>query len=199
MTEEMKANFEHNAKMHDYAEQIKKMERELKCLIATRDKECADFNMKKHNEQYATLEHNTFTLDGSYKDEPIIEFETQEQLEASLREWQERLFLTDWIIRAKFDSEINAYAEVSKVTDVQSAIISIRPLDEVTSGRNTKYCAEKSLVHELLHLKLDLADFDNPPIEAVVFSYTQHQKIEQLSKSLIMAKYNIPFDWFKNF
>lgn len=132
--------------------------------------------------------------------EPIIEFKTQEELEASLKEWQERLFLTDWIIRIKFDSEIEAFAEVSKVTEVQSAIIYIRPFDEVTSGKNTKYCAEKSLVHELLHLKLDLADFDgNLPIEAVVFLYTQHQKIEQMAKSLIMAKYNLSFDWFKNF
>jgi hypothetical protein len=131
--------------------------------------------------------------------EPIIEYKSQAELDSSLAEWQERLLLTDWIIRARFDDTIHAYAEVAKVTDVQSAVISIHPLDEVTEGRNTKYCAEKSLVHELLHLKFDLVDFDNPPIEAAVFSYTQHQKIEQMSKSLIMAKYGIGFDWFKNF
>lgn len=132
--------------------------------------------------------------------QPIIEFKDEAQAYECLKEWQTRLFLDDWIIRVKFDSEIHAFAEVEKVTDIQSAIIRIHPLDDVTRDRNTKYCAEKSLVHELLHLKLDLVDFDgNLPIEVIVFNYTQHQKVEQLAKSLIMAKYNLPFEWFKNF
>jgi len=132
--------------------------------------------------------------------QPIIEFKSQKELDACLAEWQERLFLQDWIIRIMFDNEIDAYAEITKTTDIQSAIIRIRPLDEVTECGNTKYCAEKSLVHELLHIKLDLVDFDgNLPIEIIVFNYTWHQKIEQLAKSLIMSKYGIKFDWFKNF
>jgi hypothetical protein len=141
------------------------------------------------------------TIKDAPRKEPIIEFESEEQARECLREWQTRLFLDDWVIQIAFDSEIQAYAEVEKAVEKQSAVIRIRPLDSITGTKVTRYCAEKSVVHELLHLKLDLVDYQQGdlPIEVVVFDYTQHQKIEQLSKAFIMAKYGLGFDWFRNF
>lgn len=42
--------------------------------------------------------------------EPIVEFESEKELFECLKEWQERLFLKHWIIRANgkepFDGEV---------------------------------------------------------------------------------------------
>ena len=134
--------------------------------------------------------------------QPIMEFESTEQAQECLKEWQGRLFLNDWIIKVMFEdlNDTDRFGEVEIASAIKCAVIRISPKSEYNSSTLVKYCAEKTIVHELCHIVLDYVDFQgNKPIEAVVFEEIQHQKVEQMAKSLIMAKYDLPFDWFKNF
>lgn len=54
-------------------------------------------------------------------------------------------------------------------------------------------------MHELLHLKYNLVDASNPSYEEVSLMQTEHMLLEQMAKSLIMAKYNLSYSYFKNF
>lgn len=138
------------------------------------------------------------------RNEPIIEFKSQEELEASSKEWQSRLFLDDWIIRPTLCAvhEMNSpdnCGECNAETVGQSAVIRILKKEYFPTDAITKYCAEQILVHELLHCKYLSYERDPMTIEADCFDNVQHALLEQMSKSLIMAKYNLPFEWFKNF
>lgn len=79
--------------------------------------------------------------------EPIIEFKSQAELDASLKEWQERLFLADWIIKAKVEhAEVEGIDVVGYCEDaptIKAAIISITPADEIPKDAIVKSCAEK--------------------------------------------------------
>jgi len=137
---------------------------------------------------------------------PIIEFKTQEELDASLAEWQERLFLSDWIIKATLSDPgtlaingervygINEYQAAIKVASVR-----IERLTDDTKDRIAIGCQELTLVHELLHCKFLFTDNTPSTTEGGFMGLAEHQLIEQMAKSLIMAKYGIKFDWFKNF
>lgn len=134
---------------------------------------------------------------------PIMRFESQQQLEESLTEWQGRLLLSDWIIMAKLvkPEELEKDGRQlggfnSHVDTLMSSEISIADGDFPDSV--TKVCAEESLVHELLHLKLPMFIVDGS-IESCLYNDGVHATIEQLAKSLLMAKYNLSLSWFKNF
>ena len=134
---------------------------------------------------------------------PIMRFESQQQLEESLAEWQSRLLLSDWIIKVKLvkpedlerdGKQLGGFN--SHVDTLMSSEISIADGDFPDSV--TKVCAEESLVHELLHLKLPMFIVDGS-IESCLYNDGVHATIEQLAKSLLMAKYNLSLSWFKNF
>jgi N-formylglutamate amidohydrolase len=131
---------------------------------------------------------------------PIIEFKSQEQADKCLKEWQERLFLTDWIIVIRI-SEPHEFSMPERMGENEFQLINktgvIRILNKKYYGeRITKYCAELTLIHELLHCKIDLFE-NNNTLEGIAWQTTQHQLIEELAKSLLMAKYNLKLDWFK--
>jgi len=135
---------------------------------------------------------------------PIIEFKSQEQLDACLAEWQERLFLSDWIIKAELQDNPIALEgkECSAMHDSEysiktSVIIIYKKAYE--ENRISKHAAEHSLIHELLHLKYPMYSFAVETPQDIEFREMTHASIEQMAKSLIMAKYNIQFSWFKNF
>lgn len=137
--------------------------------------------------------------------QPVIEFKTQEELDASLAEWQERLFLTDWIILAELRDvkdmpQPNCMGHCSKIDELKSAQICIRrhTIEDMT-GEIIRPCQEKVLVHELLHCKRLIIEADAPDISSLYWQDGEHAHIEQMAKSLIMAKYGISFDWFKSF
>jgi hypothetical protein len=128
---------------------------------------------------------------------PLEKFEAQEQLDTYLKEWQERLFLTDWVIKV----HINCAPQEMTIADVVGSNIwqeinkssVIRILIPIYYGdRILKYCAEKTLVHELLHIKFCLFGESGNDLQDRI----QHQNVEEMAKSLIMAKYNITLDWF---
>lgn len=133
------------------------------------------------------------------KNEPIEFFENQEQLNKYLKEWQERLFLRDWHIKAFFadGEQIPGLAGQSDVSWQNSTgFIDIRKEGQFPEGAIEKQPQELTLVHELLHFKFMNMEKQNATIESVYWCEMQHQLIEQLAKALIMAKYNLDYDWF---
>lgn len=133
------------------------------------------------------------------KNEPIEFFENQDQLDEYLKEWQERLFLRDWHIKAFFTDgeQIPGLAGESDVCwQASTGFIDIRKEGQFPAGAIEKQPQELILVHELLHFKFMNMEKQNATIESVYWCEMQHQLIEQLAKALIMAKYNLNYDWF---
>ncbi|MGE1061204.1 hypothetical protein NXG27_00945 [Megasphaera paucivorans] len=135
--------------------------------------------------------------------EPIIEFTSIKQAYDCLHEWQNRLFLDDWIIKLNLLPRIqmtddDAGHNTFQITN-KASVISICIPDDDAKSRISKFCQELILVHELLHLKYNLVDASNPSYEEVSLMQTEHMLLEQMAKSLIMAKYNLQREWFINF
>ena len=133
--------------------------------------------------------------------EPIQEFESIEQAYEYLEEWQDTLYLNDWIIKVKLvePTEIqNKAGYIDFCMEKQSAVIYIAKLNEDLKNRITKIYNEVTLVHELLHLKMNYVENEDS-YEGKMLEIHEHQLLDQLSKGLIMAKYNLEQNWFKNF
>lgn len=119
---------------------------------------------------------------------------------------QHRLFLDGWLILAHVKDKImNPNGE--EVIDAagyntfifESSQANIQLLsDESYKENNTlfKHCMEKDLVHELLHCKYDWMGCQGGTYEGVYLDATEHQKLEEMAKSLIMAKYGVGYDYF---
>lgn len=134
---------------------------------------------------------------------PIMEFTSIEQAYECLHYWQEKLFLQDWTIKLLLVSpeEMNTQevcGENIYVVESNCCVIKIlRP--EYYGDRITKYCAEQILIHELLHCLYNWCERNYDSIEVVYYDTLEHARLEQMAKSLLMVKYNLKFDWFKNF
>lgn len=137
---------------------------------------------------------------------PIDIFEDQKQLEKCLREWQHILFLDGWLIIAHIEDEL-IDSEGNKVEDAaglntfvfESSQSNIQLLSEKAYKANDnlfKHCMEKDLVHELLHCKYAWMENPNQYYESVYLEAKEHQKLEEMAKSLIMAKYGVGYDYF---
>jgi len=136
--------------------------------------------------------------------EPIKIFETDEQLQTSLKEWQERLFLNDWCIVAKMvdkcsddeygTSGLNTHLPIQKTAYIEILKDSCEMIEQkVFIGKQPQ---ELVLVHELLHCKFSVLYNAQGTYEAKLAEYHDHSLLEEMAKSLIMAKYNLPFEWF---
>lgn len=111
------------------------------------------------------------------------------QMEELLNEWTKRLGLTDWTIRLEEDlyeltepgcSGCTEFNEVGKSARIEL----IHP--SAYGERIVPYDKEKTLVHELLHLKFwFLQDTDNELQDRLV-----HQLIDDMAKALVNAKRN---------
>jgi hypothetical protein len=118
-------------------------------------------------------------------------------MKLSKAEWKERLGLHDWTIKIilaePHEFIINdSDGECEYVTIMQCAKIRIlKP--EYYGDRILKYCAERILVHELLHCAWAHLDTDNDG-----FNRLQHSIMEKTARALICAKYDIPINWFDN-
>lgn len=131
---------------------------------------------------------------------PIMKF-TEETLQKSLQWWQKKLFLNDWNIKAKLvpQQDIDGCAGTNEFEFInKSSLIRIAVIpDEARSEFITKVCDECTLVHELLHCKYNWEE-GSGLYEQMYVDTMEHQKLEQLAKTLIMVKYNLPFKWFNN-
>ncbi len=133
--------------------------------------------------------------------EPICEFKSNNELQKCLEEWKKRLFLDDWIIKvvrvSRVDMPNNLGLNEFQVEN-KCAVIRLIEADEDVKSRIAKYCEEKTLVHELLHCKYNyIANSDS--YEGKFLDVSEHALLEQMAKSLIMAKYGVTFEWFRNF
>jgi len=131
--------------------------------------------------------------------EPKMYIENEEEANTLLKEWQERLFLQHWNISFYVaDSLSNEDAGQSIVQWVNSCgtitLLSEKTLKE-KGGFIEKVCHEQILIHELLHFKYMW--LNGSSLESTVYAEKQHQLLEQMAKSLYMAKYDLSYDWFK--
>ena len=116
-------------------------------------------------------------------------------MEKLLKEWQHRLFLDDWSIVLNDNCSPNnmvlkdctgetEWQEVSKCAVIR--IISKKDYGD----RIVPYDKEKTLVHELLHLKFCfLGESGNDLQDRLV-----HQMIDDMAKSLVDAKRSVDGD-----
>ena len=111
-----------------------------------------------------------------------------------LKEWQERLGLQDWQIKFKPNckaeevDEGNSIGETLWSTTNKSAIIKIIAEEEYSEEYIIPYDFEKTLVHELLHIKFSLIDKDLNTYEGAVTEQARHQLIDDLARAFVMAK-----------
>ena len=131
---------------------------------------------------------------------PKMFIETEEELLSLAREWQKRLLLSDWIINfslvtAREMSEVDLAGESDVQWINRCGVVNILRKEEIPQDIIAKQPMELVLVHELLHFKFMM--FDNETLEGCYFSEKQHQLLEDIAKSLYMAKYGLDFEWFK--
>lgn len=112
--------------------------------------------------------------------------------ELLLDEWQKRLGLSDWVIILRYNSDGSDMEEdnagETEWQDVSKTAV-IRIVSKEQYGeRIIKYDFERILVHELLHVKFQYFQLCNTTYESKVFDIAQHQLIEDLAQSLVMAK-----------
>lgn len=128
-------------------------------------------------------------------------FNSKEELQECLKWWKEKLFLTDWIIKANICEPcdfINENCCGENEFDMTNKCCVIRILGQKYYGdRIMKYCAEKVLVHELLHCKYNWICNENS-YEGKYVDVMEHGLLEQMAKSLVMAKYDLGLDYFDN-
>ena len=132
--------------------------------------------------------------------EPIQEFESLEQANEYLKEWQERLYLNDWIIELKLvdpDEIPDERGHNWFFFEKQISRVWLAKLTDILRTTADKCYQEITLVHELLHLKFNCIENEDT-YEGKFLELHEHQLIEQMARSLIMAKYNLKPDWFKN-
>ncbi len=119
--------------------------------------------------------------------EPITTFGAQDELNACLAYWQEKLFLQHWLVIAVMvdagEIDGNSGRTVAQWGG-STALIRLNREYHEHGKPHTKCPVELTLVHELLHLRLG-KESEN---EALV---------EQMAKSFLMVKYQIPLTWFR--
>ena len=136
-----------------------------------------------------------------------MEFKSQEQLQSCIEDWKKILFLEDWIIKGVLvespllneNEEELCGQNIYQIDNRCATIRIVIPSDE-DKNRILKFCAEETLVHELLHCKYNwLQKPDCSTMEYEYYDTMEHALLTQMAKSLIMAKYDLPYEWFKNF
>lgn len=136
--------------------------------------------------------------------EPIMQYTSQQQLDESLKEWQARLGLSDWVIKVKLCKVLDsifANGHCSSNYTSKTAFIEILKEPNENSGTDyIKFCAEETLVHELLHCVIYGSTIINENKCSIAEQYMDtriHAELESLAMAFIMAKYNLTIDWFK--
>lgn len=139
---------------------------------------------------------------------PVIQFTDKEQVLKYLDEWQNILYLNNWIL----DCDLVEFGELVEEgtgdllhgrinQDIigKNAVITLaqRPKDNM-DNLLVRYCEEETLVHELLHLKLNMFKAGNESLPNIYYDTLEHSNLEFLARSLICSKYHIDPKWFKN-
>ena len=114
------------------------------------------------------------------------------EIEKLLKEWQTRLDLSDWAIELRDNCPVCEFNTQNSVGECEWDLVHkcavIRLISQSEYGNAiTPYDKEKTLVHELLHIKFALIDNSGNDI---VDRYV-HQLIEDMAKALVRAKRRI--------
>lgn len=133
--------------------------------------------------------------------EPLMEFKDEEQAYKCLKEWQNKLGLQDWIFKIILcdDIEKDIEGKIEYQHSLKTGLISLIKKPKDVDTWITKFCMEQTLIHEILHPVLDICSYTKPNVEQFFLDNAIHQRVEQMAKSLLMAKYDLSLDWFKNF
>ncbi|MEG2521271.1 MAG: hypothetical protein RSA49_00145 [Anaerovoracaceae bacterium] len=117
-----------------------------------------------------------------------------------LLEWKSRLGLNDWAIELILDDVI-----LENKCSGECSLNFMRKCATITIAKNMpqnlicKEIHEKTLIHELLHLKFINPNSSDVNIEEWTYDIIQHQLLEDMAKALYMAKYGITdLQYFKN-
>ena len=139
------------------------------------------------------------------KGRPIEVFQSQEQLDECLKWWQDKLCMNDWILAAhtvskKEMDDDSSQGENHMIHERKVAEIRILKKEDMpedsTAKQFLRHCDEEILVHEILHCLYDWMDSGQNSYEGVYMDEVEHQKLDQMAKSLIMVKYNLPLSYF---
>lgn len=136
---------------------------------------------------------------------PIEIFKNDEQLTKSMLEWKDILMLNDWTITSSLrsleelsdgdeDADVLGKSKLNQVNKTSAIYVCDGVHRPVLVER---FCAEEILVHELLHCKLNIVS-NEETYEGVMLGLHEHQLLESMAKSLIMARYNLPFSYWKD-
>lgn len=135
------------------------------------------------------------------QDNPIMVFENIEQAYECLDWWKSKLHLEHWVIHLAiipyFESPLDSTYMGKCISDHVNNCGMIYLASHETLSENCimTLCDEKVLVHELLHLRYP-SIVDSTNYASAYMDIEEHRKIEELAKSLIMVKYDLPFSWF---
>ena len=110
---------------------------------------------------------------------------------ALLSEWQNRLGLTDWriLLKPKCKPEEMEMENVAGCTEWNETLKTARIeiIDPAYYGKRlVPFDFEKTLVHELLHLKTCLVSDNVPELQVRMM----HQMIDDLARAFVSAKRN---------
>ena len=115
---------------------------------------------------------------------------SKEDAFALLKEWQEALDLNDWtitidLLNAEDVGNNKAYQEADIQEDIKAAVIHVAHYWQLADYTQELYNFERTLIHELLHIKFSLLDDEENSLQSRVL----HQIVDDLSKSFYITKY----------
>lgn len=134
--------------------------------------------------------------------EPKCNYYVDSTLQDSLEWWKKVLHLQNWCIKAVLTDEkleVDGRAVHGRNTTEYLKCESFIEISTAEyAGEYTKHCEELTLVHELLHCAMPLFcnDDDSATMRDAWVELLEHQRIDMLAKSLIMAKYGVGIEWF---
>lgn len=112
-------------------------------------------------------------------------------MDKSLEYWMDCLQMKDWTVKLSVDVTEMPEDDVAGCVQYnesgkQAHIYIIRP--DLYGERVSPFDPEKTLVHELLHLKMCLLDYREENLQSRVL----HQLIDDLAKALVKARREMP-------
>lgn len=134
--------------------------------------------------------------------EPRCYYYTDSNLQDALEYWKKVLHLQNWCIKAVLTGEnleVDGRVVHGRNTTEYLKCESFIEISTVEyDNEYTKHCEELTLVHELLHCAMPLFcnDDDSATMRDAWVELLEHQRIDMLAKSLIMAKYGVGIEWF---
>ena len=131
---------------------------------------------------------------------PKMYIDTEEELLKLAKEWQSKLFLNDWLIgfslaTCREMSCIDWAGESDAQYVNRCGTVMLLRKEDMPENMLIKQPMELVLIHELLHFKF--VTFETNTIEGYYWNEKQHQLLEDIAKSLYMAKYNLDLEWFR--